>query len=743
MSAEHANPQSGGGDVEESPREESDESLKRAVVIEELETVRQQVDDLTKRLLSQSPLNAYKDEHEAITNGAREDLEALASDNVALYRASDEATLRRSALEDQLVVPLRRVHLRGVVFWVLLVVGALSVLLGILLLFDWSGTWVRNMLNVLPIREFVAPLPAFMMAGFFLVLSAVTRILQLARKSALLKQLARSLDWEVRATREYLDRLHLGVEQQLNAALSRVLESSVTVPVRVGSLRLVETRRSEVIESRAVRNVLNFITDHEASALGLAGQRGIGKTTILKHLAQWAEEEGGLAVVVTAPVLYEPEDMIRRIYDEFLLQAKEKLPGYPPAETRLPQAWALTPAESVTLLVGVATTGCGVVLFTNPGLLSDPVQATAWGLIAAGYVLIAFGLTPLLTRLRLRSRIGSLGKKAVVASKLEEVLTKAADHLRWEMERSSGDEIAAELPAKLFASTRSSSVKQTERPVGRSELAQHFRQTVEEYIRHSKDVPLRGRERQPVLICVDELDKIADSAGALNLVNELKDLMHIEGTHFLLTVSEDALRAFALRGVPVRDAVDSTFDEVFEVRGLEAVESHRVIVQRAPEFPPPLTRFCHAWSLGVPRDLLRAARHCIKVGADQTGARRQLGALVRDVVTTDVRDAVTAQFARTGAVGLSEDGRALLLQSLDEPDIVSMRELLVKYCPQPSEAASLEWQALLGYLAYAGKVLDVFGVERNYGEWLVLSSAGTLDETADELVAQERRSRLI
>lgn len=739
MSAEHANPQSGGGDVEESPREESDESLKPAVVIEELETVRQQIDDLTDRLLSQSPLNAYKDEHEAITNGAREDLEALVSDNVALYRASDEATLRRSALEDQLVVPLRRVRLRGVVFWVLLVVGALSVLLGILLLFDWSGTWVRNMLNVLPIREFVAPFPAFMMAGFFLVLSAVTRGLQLARKSALLKQLARSLDGELRATREYMDGLRVGVEQQLNAALSRVLESSVTVPVRVGSLKLVETRRSEVIESRTVRNVLNFITDHEASALGLAGQRGIGKTTILKHLAQSTKNVGGLAVVVTAPVLYEPEAMIRRIYDEFLRQAMR---GYPQAETRLPPARALTPAESVTLLVGAAATGCGVVLLANPGLLSDPVQATAWGLIAAGYVLIAFSLTPLLTRLRRRSRLGSPGKQAV-ASELEEVLTKAADHLRWEMERSSGDEIAAELPAKLFASTRSSSVKQTERPVGRPELAQHFRRTVEDYIRHSRDGDRREREVQRVLICVDELDKIANSAGALNLVNELKDLMHIEGTHFLLTVSEDALRAFSLRGVPVRDAVDSTFDEVFEVRGLTAVESHRVIVQRAPEFPPPLTRFCHAWSLGVPRDLLRAARHCIKVGADQTGARRQLGALVRDVVTTDVRDAVTAQFARTGAGGLSEDDRVLLLQSLDEPDTARIRELLVKYCPQPSEAASLEWQALLGYLAYAGKVLDVFGVERNYGEWLALSSAGTLDEIADELVAQERRSRLI
>ena len=68
------------------------------------------------------------------------------------------------------------------------------------------------------------------------------------------------------------------------------------------------------------------------------------------------------------------------------------------------------------------------------------------------------------------------------------------------------------------------------------------------------------------MIGIDELDKISDGNKAIELINNLKDLFHVRDTHFIVSVSEDALTSFALRGVPVRDAFDSSFDKILRMK---------------------------------------------------------------------------------------------------------------------------------------------------------------------------------
>jgi hypothetical protein len=58
-------------------------------------------------------------------------------------------------------------------------------------------------------------------------------------------------------------------------------------------------------------------------------------------------------------------------------------------------------------------------------------------------------------------------------------------------------------------------------------------------------------------------------------VNGLKDLCHVTDTHFVVSVSEDALDSFALRGVPVRDVFDSSFDTVMRIRPFTAARDRR------------------------------------------------------------------------------------------------------------------------------------------------------------------------
>ena len=109
------------------------------------------------------------------------------------------------------------------------------------------------------------------------------------------------------------------------------------------------------------------------------------------------------------------------------------------------------------------------------------------------------------------------------------------------------------------------------------------------------------------------LDKIADGNQAIELINGLKDLFHIRNTHFLVSVSQDALISFALRGVPVRDVFDSSFDQVVRLKPFTPADSTELLSRRVIRFPIAAALLCHVVSGGLPRELIRTARSCVEL----------------------------------------------------------------------------------------------------------------------------------
>jgi KAP family P-loop domain len=97
----------------------------------------------------------------------------------------------------------------------------------------------------------------------------------------------------------------------------------------------------------------------------------------------------------------------------------------------------------------------------------------------------------------------------------------------------------------------------TQRERSHPELIAAFKEYLELY-------RLWGGRR--VAIAIDELDKLASADDAIAVVNGLKDLFHIPNTHFVVSVSEDALHRFAMRGVPLRDVFDSAFDTIVRIQ---------------------------------------------------------------------------------------------------------------------------------------------------------------------------------
>lgn len=66
-----------------------------------------------------------------------------------------------------------------------------------------------------------------------------------------------------------------------------------------------------------------------------------------------------------------------------------------------------------------------------------------------------------------------------------------------------------------------------------------------------------------VVICLDELDKIDDPDDFGNILRSIKGLLGTKNSHFLMTVSEDALARFSTRRRTQRDILESSLEEIF------------------------------------------------------------------------------------------------------------------------------------------------------------------------------------
>jgi len=196
----------------------------------------------------------------------------------------------------------------------------------------------------------------------------------------------------------------------------------------------------------------------------------------------------------------------------------------------------------------------------------------------------------------------------------------------------------------------------TQRERSHPELIADFKEYLEQY---------RLSGGRPMVIAIDELDKLAEASEAIAAINGLKDLFHTPNTHFVISVSEDALHRFAMRGNPFRDAFDSAFDKIVKLQVPSPYEAWEMLARRSEgqgAFPLLVALFCYAWSGGIPRDIIRTARECVNI---RTIENRDLDVaelaleIVRRDVSEIVDDAVTTSLERNSTVDID---RLLALQ---------------------------------------------------------------------------------
>ena len=143
---------------------------------------------------------------------------------------------------------------------------------------------------------------------------------------------------------------------------------------------------------------------------------------------------------------------------------------------------------------------------------------------------------------------------------------------------------------------------QAEQPLSYPEIVAEFRG----FARDVAAELYRGGAR--VFVGIDELDKIGAPEQAERFLNEIKGIFGIPHLYFMVSVSDDALTSFERRGLPLRDAFDSSFDEIIQVGPLSYTESRRLLYRRVIGLTEPYVALCHCLAGGLARDLIRAAR---------------------------------------------------------------------------------------------------------------------------------------
>jgi len=263
---------------------------------------------------------------------------------------------------------------------------------------------------------------------------------------------------------------------------------------------------------------------------------------------------------------------------------------------------------------------------------------------------------------------------------------------------------------------------------GRTRREQTYPEIVERFHKFLQSVASvlvdhRGRQLAvPVLIAIDELDRMGSAENARTFLNEVKGAFSIRGCHFIVSVADETMQTYELAGTPLDVVVDRAFDEVVHMGHLDFDTVRRLLIRRvAPPFRPSHVALCYCLSGGIARDVVRTARSVAGVGRDRPSPDRSpdsLGRIAAEVVYEEIQNAVRwgrSALLRTGIEPLATN----TIRWMDpwwrvrEPDAAALRvELLRTVDHRLSADAAGEirtvWERVVTLAYFLLTVMDVF-----------------------------------
>lgn len=454
------------------------------------------------------------------------------------------------------------------------------------------------------------------------------------------------------------------------------------------------------------------LNELEAGSVGIAGSRGVGKTTLIGiacsgtfEIAQGERRLAARGVMVSAPVRYEAREFIRFLFEELCLSV---LPRTPEGWRRKVRARRRRRASLLLVLL----------MMLAPAAVQWVSFASGSGFGVGSQIQLAWTVTVSLLVVLLSLPIVAIA--AVLRRSEDSGVEKMAEenlrHLRY-LETVSQD-MSGEIAAGGAKLGRKRGVSMAEQAWTLPDLIRQYKAFLE----------LLAEER-PVVIGIDELDKMRDAEEARGFLNDMKSLFDQPDVYYLVSVSEDALSDFERRGQPLRDVFDSIFADVIHVDCLSHQESSLLIKRRSIGVAPPWPALFHALSGGLPRESLRVARQAVRLAA----------ALRKPDLKSEPRlDLVTAQLVVERALSVEHAASVIASRHVaadgSQPFLDWLRGL-PRIDSKHLSVAEIQ-QALLERLRVGGLLKQL----RAHAERDGLAGGGGLERVAIELAASSYHS---
>jgi hypothetical protein len=336
---------------------------------------------------------------------------------------------------------------------------------------------------------------------------------------------------------------------------------------------------SQILESRG------------AGSYALSGPRGAGKSWAMERALESVKGRGGLGVWFPSPSEYEPIAFLSALSEQVAVEFESYYDEKTGRSTKAARARFFWLYFGGTL---IAYLGAILYVFGNTegegGRL--PSFVTGLNVLVASLVIGGLSLMVYAMRRRRRDREG-LGRVRVKAEELRR-------QVRFSITATDRNEvgIGGKLSGFEGLLKRARERQLVERPATLSSLIHSFRAFVKDA---AKEID------GPVVIAVDELDKMSDGAAVAQLLRDIKGIFEIDGTCFLVSISDEAAQALELGALRARNEFNSSFYTVISMPSLNPAESMELLRQRDHGYPSACGRLIGILTGGVSREVVRVA----------------------------------------------------------------------------------------------------------------------------------------
>lgn len=338
------------------------------------------------------------------------------------------------------------------------------------------------------------------------------------------------------------------------------------------------------VPNRTSLRVSEILVANRGGNYGLTGPRGAGKSWTMQHAIVEAEVRGGLGLWFPSPSEANPDAFLAAISDVF---AERYIDHYLNASLdstiarRRRRMWLMF-LVAMALYLGASLTFFGLNNTSVHVTLLAAVGVTLLVAGAVGFVWIVLG--------------GRVKRPSTV------VYEKAID-VRRQARFAAVFSDSTEVTGGLSRVGASLGIKQartsnfTERPPTRSSLVHAFRSFASEVA-----TVFDG----PLVIAIDELDKMEAREDVLALLRGVKGIFDVPHVHYFVSVSDEAARQLDLGAVTGRNEFNSSFYQVFALPPANAPTVSAMLAERGvSELDARTLTALAVLSGGVPREVVR------------------------------------------------------------------------------------------------------------------------------------------